>query len=282
MSLGVKSGDFSIFDNEERVIKQAEELANSFDEHARLVHENMQSLAIGYRRSFREQQRLIRLSDRQQQQLRNVTTELQEANDRLEEQAARLAELNSALEEEIKQKKLLEEELRAIATTDSLTGVYTRRQLMEFGENEVKRFVRAKRPLCILMLDIDHFKNVNDTYGHAAGDAALKSFAATCAESVRSTDIIGRIGGEEFVVIMPETKSEKAFEVAQRIRQNLEAKEICMQDLNLSLKITVSIGMHSAVKADGSFEQMIAKADNALYEAKRGGRNSVVIYQEAI
>jgi diguanylate cyclase (GGDEF)-like protein len=277
-----KSSDFSIFDNEERVIKQAEELANSFDEHAKLVHENMQSLAIGYRRSFREQQRLIRLSDRQQGQLRNITIELQEANNRLEEQATRLAELNAALEEEIKQKKLLEAELRAIATTDALTGVYTRRQLIEFGENEIKRFLRTKRPLCILMLDIDHFKNINDTHGHAAGDAALKCFTAICQESIRTTDILGRIGGEEFVVIISETHGEEAFEVAERIRKNVEAKEFLIEDLGLSLKVTVSIGAYSAVDTDSSFEQIMIKADNALYEAKRGGRNSVIIYKEVI
>jgi len=273
-----KANDFSIFDNEEKVIRQAEELASSFDEHAKLVHENMKSLASGYRRSFREQQLLIRLSDRQQEQLRSMAADLQDANNKLEEQAARLAQLNMALEEEIKQKKLLEKELRAIATIDSLTQTYTRRQLIEFGENELKRFLRTNRLFCTLMLDIDHFKNINDTYGHIVGDTALKNFAEICKTSIRSTDIIGRIGGEEFVVIMPETTIKEALETAERIRINVELKKLCIE--NLCLSMTVSAGLYESVIGDHSFEQVISKADNALYQAKRGGRNSVVVYKE--
>jgi diguanylate cyclase (GGDEF)-like protein len=268
-----QNGDFSIFDNEEKVIRQAEELAISFDKHAKLVHENMKSLAVGYRRSFREQQRLIRLSDRQQEQLRSMTAELQDANERL-------AQLNSALQEEIKQKKLLEDELRAIATIDSLTEVYTRRQLLEFGENEFKRFSRTTHPLVILMVDIDHFKNINDTYGHAVGDNALKRFTAICKESIRAVDILGRVGGEEFVVIMPETDEKEAREVADRIRRNVADSELCIEDLCLSFAITVSIGLYSVDREDGSFEQAMSKADSALYEAKREGRNRVVIYKK--
>jgi diguanylate cyclase (GGDEF)-like protein len=273
-----QNGDFSIFDNEEKVIKQAENLASSFDEHAKLVHENMKSLALGYRRSFREQQRLIRLSDRQQEQLRNMTVELQCANDRLEDQAKILAELNAALQDEIKQKKILEDELRVIATVDSLTGVYTRRQLLEFGENEFKRFLRTAHPLSVLMIDIDHFKAINDTYGHAVGDCVLRRFTEICKESIRTADILGRVGGEEFVVIMPETHTEDGLSVAQRIRKNVAEGKFCIEDL--SIGITVSIGLRSVDAEDGSFERSIAKADSALYEAKRGGRNSVVIYKE--
>jgi len=275
-----KIADFSIFDNEERVIRQAEELASSFDEHAKLVHENMKSLATGYRKSFKEQQLLIRLSDRQQEQLRNMAAQLQNANERLEEQAARLAHLNAVLEEEIRQKRVLEDELRAIATTDSLTGVYTRRQLIEFGDSELKRFLRTRRSFCILMLDIDHFKNINDTYGHQTGDITLKSFAKICKESVRSTDIIGRIGGEEFVVIMPETPPNEALETAERIRCNVALKEFFIEDLNISIAVTVSVGLYESSTVESSFEQMMAKADSALYQAKRGGRNSVIVYEE--
>lgn len=277
MSPESKNGDFSIFDNEEKVIKQAEDLATSFDAHAKLVHENMKSLASGYRRSFREQQRLIRLSDRQQDQLRQVTIELQNANERLEEQAQKLEGLNAALQEEIKQKRLLEEELRAIATIDSLTGVYTRYQLLEFGENELKRFHRAGHSLCALMLDIDHFKKINDTYGHSMGDSALKHFANVCSASLRTTDIIGRIGGEEFVIIMPDTASSEGYEVAERIRCNVEESPFFRD--NISFTLTVSSGLYEFTKEDHSFERALSRADSALYEAKGAGRNHVIIFK---
>lgn len=280
MSSESKNGDFSIFDNEEKVIRQAEELAISFDEHAKRVHDNMKSLASGYRRSFREQQRLIRLSDRQQEQLRQITVELQDANERLEEQAQKLEGLNSALQEEIKQKKFLEEELRAIATTDSLTGVYTRLQIMEMGENELKRFLRSGHQLSVLMLDIDHFKKINDTYGHSIGDYALKHFTKVCKLSVRETDVIGRVGGEEFVIIMPDTVADTGKAVAERICKNVSESTFISGDISFTL--TVSIGLYEFATTDHSFERALSKADNAMYAAKKGGRNNVVIFKEII
>jgi diguanylate cyclase (GGDEF)-like protein len=275
-----KIGDFSIFDNEEKVIKQAEDLATSFDAHAKLVHENMKSLASGYRRSFREQQRLIRLSDRQQEQLRQITVDLQDANIKLEDQAQILEGLNRTLQEEIKQKKILEEELLAIAMIDSLTGVYTRYQLLEFGENELKRFHRAGHPLCALMLDIDHFKKINDTYGHSVGDSALKHFADVCSGSLRTTDTVGRIGGEEFVIIMPDTVTDEGYEVAERIRCNVAESTFFRGDMSFTL--TVSIGLYEFTKEDHSFERAMSKADSALYKAKGAGRNHVIIFKEDI
>lgn len=274
--------DFSIFDNEEKVIQQAEELASSFDEHAKRVHENMKNLASGYRRSFREQQRLIRLSDRQQEQLRQITVELQEANDRLEMQAQRLVQLNGALQEEIWQKKLLEEELRAIATIDSLTGAYTRREILEYGENELKRSLRNGRPLSVLMLDIDHFKKINDTYGHSAGDNALRHFTEVCRETVRMTDIVGRVGGEEFVLILPETDVEAGLEAAERIRRNVAESTFYPGGTSSPVTLTVSIGLYPFAKDERLFECALSKADRALYEAKRGGRNRVVVFKEGV
>ncbi|HEX5330505.1 GGDEF domain-containing protein [Sulfuricurvum sp.] len=275
-----KNGDFTIFDNEERVIKQAEELATSFDAHAKLVHDNMKSLAQGYRRSFREQQRLIRLSDRQQEQLRHMTVELQDANERLEEQAQKLEGLNSALQEEIAQKKILEAELRAIAMIDSLTGVYTRRQLLEFGNNELKRFLRKEHALSLLILDIDHFKKINDTYGHSVGDSALKHFSEVCKNSLRTTDIIGRIGGEEFVIIMPDTEVDEGYSVAERVRMNVAEAPFLIGDAEGAFALTVSIGLYQFTKNDHSFEHALSKADSALYEAKGAGRNNVTIFKE--
>ena len=274
--------EFSLFDNEEKVIKQAEDLSDSFEIHAKLVQENMKSLVTGYRKSFREQQRLVRVSDRQQEQLRNITLELQSANEQLEEQASRLVQLNAALQEEIEQKKLLAEELKAIATIDSLTGVYTRRQLLEFGENELKRFHRTGYSLCVLMLDIDHFKSINDAHGHLVGDRALKHFTEICKHSIRTTDILGRVGGEEFVLIMPDTNVDDALEVAERVRKNIANSVFCMDELCFDIKMSISAGLHVVTKEDLLFEQAMSKADKALYEAKGGGRNRVVIFKEAI
>ncbi len=129
------------------------------------------------------------------------------------------------------------------------------------------------------MLDIDHFKRINDTYGHSVGDSALKHFADVCSNSLRTTDTIGRIGGEEFVIIMPDTLMDDGYEVAERIRSNVEESMFYKDDLSLSFALTVSIGLYGFTKEDHSFERALSKADRALYEAKGAGRNHVVIFK---
>jgi diguanylate cyclase (GGDEF)-like protein/PAS domain S-box-containing protein len=160
------------------------------------------------------------------------------------------------------------------AITDSLTGVYNRRGLFQVGEFELLRARRIGRPLSILMFDIDHFKRVNDHYGHATGDQTLHGLAERCSTASRAVDMIGRYGGEEFVILLPETNLESARIVAERLRQTI-TKEPFTTDSG-PLRITISIGVAEAIDFD-TLDTLIERADAALYEAKRAGRNCVVV-----
>jgi diguanylate cyclase (GGDEF)-like protein len=160
------------------------------------------------------------------------------------------------------------------AITDPLTGVYNRRGLFQVGEFELLRARRADRPISILMLDIDHFKRVNDHYGHATGDQTLRGLTERCRTASRSVDLIGRYGGEEFVILLPESNLESARVVAERLRQSI-MKEPFTTDAG-PLRITTSIGVAEATSLD-TLSALIERADVALYEAKSAGRNCVVV-----
>jgi diguanylate cyclase (GGDEF)-like protein len=176
---------------------------------------------------------------------------------------------------DIEQRKLMEEELRKLATTDYLTGLFIRRQLFELGEKEINRAQRNGDPLSLMMLDIDHFKSINDTYGHAIGDEVLKKFSMLFRDSLRNIDIVCRFGGEEFVAILPDTDTQTATDVAQRLRLNVETSIMPIE--GKELKYTISIGLAVLREKDISINQLINRADEALYHAKRSGRNQVVV-----
>jgi len=166
-------------------------------------------------------------------------------------------------------------ELAALAVTDPLTGVSNRRRLQEDLEREYARAQRYGRPLACLMLDIDHFKRVNDTYGHQAGDRVLVLLADVLRETLRSTDMAGRFGGEEFMVLAPETSLSNAVIVAERLRQRVSEKS-SMAGCGIP-HITVSIGVATTEHpASTDPEALVHLADQALYAAKEGGRNRVV------
>jgi diguanylate cyclase (GGDEF)-like protein len=161
-------------------------------------------------------------------------------------------------------------ELERLSVTDDLTGLYNRRYVMEALANEVRRSRRLEHPFTLLMLDVDHFKEYNDAYGHLAGDAALGRVAAILKESTRDVDCAARYGGEEFVVLLPETAAQGATESAQRIQARLA------RDTLVGGKLTVSVGV-AQFPADGeSPDELLAGADAALYQAKREGRNRVL------
>lgn len=166
-------------------------------------------------------------------------------------------------------------ELENLATTDSLTRLHNRRHFLERAEAEFERSRRYQRPLSIFLLDADHFKEINDTYGHETGDQALRLLASICRQNLRQLDVIGRYGGEEFVVFLPETSMAKAMEVAERLRAGVEEIKIDVAGGG-SARITVSIGVATATSQTDSIAALINEADRALYEAKRSGRNKVV------
>lgn len=170
---------------------------------------------------------------------------------------------------------LLEHELRHIARHDALTGLCNRRYLSELAEREVELAKRHASPLATLMLDIDHFKNVNDSYGHDVGDLVIKALADTCTRSLRRIDHIGRIGGEEFVCILPSTSREEAIAAAERMRRDIEL--VCVGTPKGEIRFTVSIGVALFNPAHADWPTLLKDADVALYRAKHEGRNRVVV-----
>jgi diguanylate cyclase (GGDEF)-like protein len=170
----------------------------------------------------------------------------------------------------------LYKEIETLAITDGLTGVYTRRYFMERFDEEIRRALSRKTNLSLLMVDADHFKMINDQHGHLSGDAVLKEIARVIQESVREIDIVGRFGGEEFCVVLPDTDTGGALLVAERIRKSTEKRLIKAYDA--SLRVTLSIGL-AVTPSDGrAMEELIDKADWALYRAKSQGRNCVIAF----
>lgn len=160
-----------------------------------------------------------------------------------------------------------------LANIDPLTKSLTRRQFMNIAESEFRRYQRYRRPLSILILDADRFKHINDTYGHHAGDIVLRSLSLAAMEQKRAQDTFGRLGGEEFGLIMPETALEQAIVVAERIRRIWEESPVKLDEE--LIRSTMSIGVAEALSADESLEDLLRRADRMLYKAKEQGRNCV-------
>lgn len=169
-------------------------------------------------------------------------------------------------------------QLNKLATTDGLTGVFNRRHLLVLAEQEFNRTRRYDDSFSVLMLDVDHFKLINDTYGHNVGDETLKAIAKATQDMLRDVDLFGRFGGEEFVAFLPETNQDAALTRAEKIRQNIANLNLKLEGNFLS--VTVSIGVASNLANDANIDAILKRADLALYEAKRRGRNQVVVYQD--
>ncbi len=166
-------------------------------------------------------------------------------------------------------------ELLHLATTDVLTGAANRRNFMERCETEVSRARRYDRPTSILMLDVDRFKSINDSYGHAAGDAVLKAMAAVFRQALREPDIWGRLGGEEFAILLVETPLHEAAAVAERLREQLASTPVTHDEYTIAF--TASIGVAPVVPDDGGLEKALSLADGLMYQAKNAGRNRVMV-----
>jgi len=182
------------------------------------------------------------------------------------EHQAEIARINSEL-------VVLNDELMVQARFDSLTGCRNRRYFLEEVDNELKRSARFAFPCCVAVLDIDHFKAVNDEHGHAAGDVLLKHFAQTVGACLRSSDSLGRLGGEEFALLMPQTTLEGAAELAERVRTAVECSSV--RDGIIEVRVTASIGVEQWRGGDDGVESLLVRADHAMYAAKHDGRNRV-------
>jgi len=176
---------------------------------------------------------------------------------------------------DITKRKALEASLMKLSSEDPLTGLYNRRTILDSLEEEIKRGQRYKHPLSFLMMDIDHFKMINDQWGHPAGDEVLKTFAAECQSVMRENDKMGRFGGEEFVMVLPETGKPDATFAAERVRKITSEMNIKAKRGSAAIPVTVSIGVTTLTDGD-DVEAVIARADEAMYEAKNKGRNCVV------
>lgn len=170
--------------------------------------------------------------------------------------------------------KEMQARLEHIANSDVLTGVGNRRYFMEVGQREYYRTVRYGQPLSLLMLDVDHFKHINDTYGHDIGDEALKALANICEETLRNSDVFARLGGEEFAAILPGSDIEGAMILSERLREKIEI--MVTETEKGPIQFTVSVGVTQQLQTDDGIEMILNRADGGLYGAKASGRNRVV------
>jgi diguanylate cyclase (GGDEF)-like protein len=166
-------------------------------------------------------------------------------------------------------------DLQTLAAIDPLTGLYNRRQFESLARAELGRSQRYMRQCSFLMIDIDHFKRVNDTFGHEMGDWVLKTVATILATARREADVVARFGGEEFVIMLPETTPEAAATVAERIRSMVAANSMAIGDATLN--VTISAGVGEVTASSASIEAVLRDADRALYQAKQTGRNRVCV-----
>ena len=166
------------------------------------------------------------------------------------------------------------------ATRDFLTGAVNRRHFCELAQRHLLLRRRGGKPLVLAILDLDHFKTVNDRYGHPVGDIVLKSLCTMCAMSLRESDVIGRLGGEEFAILMPDTDLDTAAHVIERVRRLIASTPIAI-GAEQHIRITASIGVASAVDSTDTVESILARADQLLYQAKAAGRDQVRIDAQA-
>ncbi|WP_432698525.1 diguanylate cyclase [Marinobacterium sp. YM272] len=167
-------------------------------------------------------------------------------------------------------------ELQVLSRTDSLTGLNNRGYWEECLEHEYNRFLRSEQPCCLVMLDIDHFKTINDTYGHPAGDKAIRALSELIRRHIRNTDIAGRYGGEEFGILLPDTRDTQAEVLAERLRLAVQGLEITHRD-HQSFVFTVSLGIAQATLDDSDHDHWLRRADQALYQSKLQGRDRTTL-----
>ena len=173
----------------------------------------------------------------------------------------------------------LQNELTRLATTDYLTGIPNRRHFIELAERELKRSLRYGNHFVLAVVDLDLFKRINDTYGHHAGDVVLKEFGVICRMDLRDTDILGRIGGEEFAIMLPNISLSEAKDVIERIREDVENANVQISK-NSAIRFTASFGLSESNANTLDLDTIIKFADEALYQAKQTGRNKVSIHED--
>jgi diguanylate cyclase (GGDEF)-like protein len=184
---------------------------------------------------------------------------------------------NVELQQEVEERKRAQAALERLATTDTLTGLANRRYFIELAERVFYQAQRYNRPLSVVMIDVDNFKHINDTFGHAAGDEVLRAVARRMQEVLRRSDILGRYGGDEFVMLLPETGQEGARRMTERLRAAVATMAGALPELDAP--VSLSIGLVSATRmASLTLDALLQYADKALYASKQAGRDRVTAY----
>lgn len=196
------------------------------------------------------------------------------ANQQLRRNLTILSDKKNELHKEIIQRKIAEEKYKKLSITDPLTTLFNRRYLFEKAEEEIARSERYSRSLSIIMIDADHFKSVNDKYGHQAGDFVLKAIAERLLNNLRPSDVLARFGGEEFCLLMPETDLEMALHVAERLRQAIIEAPFIFE--NHEIRLSCSFGVAEKRDDENKMSSVVNRADQAMYEAKDKGRNQII------
>ncbi|AGW12523.1 putative diguanylate cyclase [Megalodesulfovibrio gigas DSM 1382 = ATCC 19364] len=236
------------FHEEERVIARCRTCLEQAEHDDCCMREEFTFLLGEYEKLFRQSMRLVKMGDRMQQ---------------------KLATLNEALERK-------QEELLRLAATDMLTGLANRRAFMETAHQALSRATRHALPLSLFLVDADHFKRINDTYGHDAGDLVLRNIAVIGKASLRAEDLFARLGGEEFAALLPDADLAESLQVADRLRSNMAQCAVPVQGHRIGY--TVSIGVATIGGRVDTVDRLIKAADEALYAAKAAGRNQVAAH----
>ena len=202
-----------------------------------------------------------------------------ELETRVEERTAEMARINALLRAEIEERKRVEKQLHQLATTDPLTGALNRRHFFNLTAQEFDRSQRYDRQISIILIDVDHFKETNDKYGHVAGDQMLQTIADRFLENLRQMDLFGRYGGDEFVILLPETDLEQAKFAAERLHQIVTENSVDTSRGLIPLRL--SMGVASLNNTD-DMEKLLIKADQALYTAKEAGRNQIIVFDSSL
>lgn len=262
--------------------KKFAEVHNSLTKHFGMEHEQIDELIDSIGEKAREVMDLFAVDPGEMKPFSQL---MQEANDELrrlnfsyEQVVLELKQAKQTAEQLALNLKEANDKLRKLAFRDDLTGLYNHRYFQEILEAEIQRSIRYKHPVSLLLLDVDFFKRVNDTYGHPAGDHVLRQISLKMAKLVRHCDIVARYGGEEFAIILPEIQKNGAKVLAQRIRRGIEQLQITINSQKIGL--TVSVGVSSTDDIEGVKDArpaLINNADQALYAAKRNGRNRVEV-----